>query len=189
MSISENLKKLRQHIPGGVKLVVVSKTKSEDIIMEAYKAGHRIFGENKIQELVEKYKNLPKDIEWHMVGHVQSNKVKYIAPFINLIHSVVGTKLLKTIDKEGLKNKRVIDCLLQLKLAKEETKFGLTFTGINHILSSQDFKECKNIRIIGLMGMATFTSDHSVIRDEFTFLANCFNEIKILLITHCCKIF
>ncbi len=178
MSISGNLQKLYQQIPGNVKLVAVSKTKSEDIILEAYNAGHKIFGENKIQELVEKHKNLPKDIDWHMIGHLQTNKVKYIAPFISLIHSVDSIKLLSTINKEALKNNRVIDCLLQLKLAKEDTKFGLTFDGIKNILGSREYKEFENARIVGLMGMATYTNDKSVIKDEFTFLADSFREIR-----------
>jgi pyridoxal phosphate enzyme (YggS family) len=178
MSISDNLINLYRQIPGNVKLVAVSKTKPVDIIMEAYNAGHRIFGENKVQELIEKQNKLPKDIEWHMIGHLQTNKVKYIAPFIRLIHSVDSIKLLNTINWEALKYNRVIDCLLQLRIAGDEMKYGLSNDDIKSILNSEEFKELKNIRIIGLMGMATFTNDQSVIKSEFAFLASCFNEIK-----------
>ena len=178
MSVSENLKNLHQELPEEIKIVAVSKTKPEEIIMEAYRAGHKVFGENKVQELMRKYENLPKDIEWHMVGHLQTNKVKYIAPFISLIHSVDSLKLLNTIDKEASKNNRIIDCLLQLRIAKEETKYGLTFEEITDIISSKVFKELKNVRLIGLMGMATFTSDEAMISSEFNYLAKCFYELK-----------
>ena len=178
MSISENLKNILKKLPENTKLVAVSKTKAEEIILEAYKAGHRAFGENKVQELVRKYENLPKDIEWHMVGHLQTNKVRYIAPFVSLIHSVDSPKLLHTIDKEALKNNRIIDCLLQLRIAKEETKFGLAFKEITDIISSEDFREYKNVRITGLMGMATFTDDEVLIASEFNYLAKCFDELK-----------
>jgi pyridoxal phosphate enzyme (YggS family) len=178
MNVSENLKKLRDELPDEIKLVAVAKTKPEEIIMEAYNAGHKIFGENIVQELVKKYENLPKDIEWHMVGHLQTNKVKYIAPFISLIHSVDSLKLLNTIDKEASKNNRIIDCLLQLRIAKEETKFGLTFEEIRDIISLKEFKELKNFRLTGLMGMATFTKDEAIITSEFNYLAKCFYELK-----------
>ncbi len=178
MSISDNLKKLCQEIPAKVKLVAVSKTKSVDTVMEAYNAGHKIFGENRIQELVEKQKALPEDIEWHMIGHLQTNKVKYIAPIVSLIHSIDSIRLLNVINDEALKIARIINCLLQIKIASEETKFGLTVEEALHILSSEEFKKMKNIRISGLMGMATYTNDKSVIKSEFTFLADCFNEIK-----------
>jgi len=178
MSISENLKNILKELPANTKLVAVSKTKPEEIILEAYKAGHRVFGENKVQELVRKYKNLPKDIEWHMVGHLQTNKVKYIAPFVSLIHSVDSIKLLDTINKEALRNNRTIDCLLQLRIAREETKFGLAFNEITDTLGSEDYKEFKNVRVAGLMGMATFTNDWALIGAEFNYLAKCFNELK-----------
>lgn len=178
MGFSENLKKLHNELPEKVKIVAVSKTKSEDIILEAYKAGHKIFGENKVQELVRKHDNLPKDIEWHMVGHLQTNKVKYIAGFISLIHSVDSIKLLNTINKEASKINRIIDCLLQLSLAKEETKFGLTYEEIRNIIGSKEFKEMKNVRITGLMGMATFTGDEAIISSEFNYLAKCFYQLK-----------
>ncbi len=178
MSFSENLKKLLNEVPAKVKIVAISKTKPEEIILEAYKTGHKIFGENKVQELLRKYENLPKDIEWHMVGHLQTNKVKYIAGFINLIHSVDSLKLLGTINKEASKFNRIIDCLLQLRIAKEETKYGLTYEEINGILSSQESREMKNVRVTGLMGMATYTSDEDIISSEFNYLAKCFNQLK-----------
>jgi len=178
MSISENLKNILKELPEETKLVAISKNKSEEIILEAYKTGHRAFGENRVQELVRKYEKLPKDIEWHMVGHLQTNKVKYIAPFVSLIHSVDSKKLLGVINKEALMNNRTIDCLFQLRIAREDTKFGLPFKDITDIINSDDFKEFKNVRVVGLMGMATFTSDKSLIGTEFNFLAKCFNEIK-----------
>jgi pyridoxal phosphate enzyme (YggS family) len=178
MSISENLNNLRKELPGKIKIVAVSKTKPEEIILEAYRAGHKIFGENKVQELIRKYENLPKDIEWHMVGHLQTNKAKYIASFISLIHSVDSLKLLTEINKEALKNNRIIDCLLQLRIAKEETKYGATFDEIKNILNSTEFREMKNIRVNGLMGMATFTNDRTIINKEFSYLAECFNQLK-----------
>ncbi len=178
MSVSENIKNLRRELPENIKIVAISKTKPGEVILEAYRAGHRVFGENKVQELLAKYENLPKDIEWHMVGHLQTNKVKYIAPFISLIHSVDSLKLLNTIDKEALKSNRIIDCLLQLRIAKEETKFGLPFKEIRDIINSDEFRELKNTRITGLMGMATFTEDKATITSEFNYLAKCFYELK-----------
>lgn len=178
MSVSENLNNLHKELPERIKIVAISKTKPEEIILEAYSAGHKIFGENKVQELVTKYENLPKDIEWHMVGHLQTNKVKYIAPFISLIHSVDSIKLLTVINKEALKNNRIIDCLLQLRIASEETKYGTTFDEIRNIISSKEFREMKNVRITGLMGMATFTSDKTIISKEFSYLAECFRQLK-----------
>ena len=178
MSVSDNLKNLHKELPENIKIVAVSKTKPEEIILEAYRAGHRVFGENKVQELVRKYENLPKDIEWHMVGHLQTNKVKYIAPFISLIHSVDSLKLLNNINKEASKNNRIIDCLLQLRIAKEETKYGLIFDEIRNMINSKEFREMKNIRIVGLMGMATFTSDKETITSEFNYLAKSFYEMK-----------
>lgn len=157
----------------GVKLIAVSKTKPVADIMEAYEAGQRIFGENQVQELVEKYEQLPKDIEWHLLGHLQTNKVKYIAPFISLIHSVDSLKLLKEIDKQGEKNNRVIDCLLQIYIADEDTKFGLGFDEAIELLRSEEFAGMKHVRIVGVMGIATNTEHEKQIRDEF-------NELKVL---------
>ncbi|GAB4290566.1 MAG: YggS family pyridoxal phosphate-dependent enzyme [Marinilabiliales bacterium] len=178
MSADKNIIELKKSIPGHIKLVAVSKTKTADEIMSVYNTGHKIFGENKVQELVKKYEILPKDIEWHMIGHLQSNKVKYIAPFISLIHSVDSLKLLSIINKEAIKNNRVINCLLQFHIAKEETKFGLSLEEAVEILESQEYNEMKNIKISGLMGMATFTENTEQIREEFKFLKNCFIKLK-----------
>ncbi len=178
MSISDNIKLLTKSIPHHVKLVAVSKTKPISDILEAYNAGQRIFGENKIQELVEKYQVLPKDIEWHMIGHLQRNKVKYMASFVHLIHGVDSLKTLKEINKQALKNNRVINCLLQIKIAKEDTKFGLSFDEAEKLVSSEDFKNLSNINIQGLMGMASFTEDETIIRAEFKNLKNYFNNLK-----------
>lgn len=178
MNIAENIKKLKNEIPAYVTLVAVSKTKPAETIMEAYNAGHKIFGENKVQEMIEKYEQLPKDIQWHLIGHLQTNKVKYIAPFVHLIHSVDSLKLLKEIDKQAAKNNRTIDCLLQVHIAKEETKFGMDFNEVEALLASEDIEALKNISIRGLMGMATFTENKSTIRNEFRSLAQFFNKIK-----------
>jgi pyridoxal phosphate enzyme (YggS family) len=160
MGVSENIKHfLSKEIPSNVKLIAVSKTKPIDVILKAYQSGYKIFGENKVQELADKYNDLPKDIEWHMIGHVQSNKVKYIAPFVSLIHGVDSVKLLKVINKEGEKNNRKINCLLQFHIAKEETKFGLSLEEANEFLISEDFKNLNNINICGVMGMATYTEN------------------------------
>ncbi len=178
MSIAKNIQSIINELPSHVTLVAISKTHPPSYIMEAYQTGHKVFGENKVQELVDKHEKLPKDIEWHMVGHLQTNKVKYIAPFVGLIHSVDSLKLLKEIDKAANKNGRVIDCLLQMHIAKEETKFGLSANEMVELLSSNDFKSISNARVVGLMGMATFTDDMSQVRDEFMGIANFFNEIK-----------
>lgn len=178
MPIADNISKLKSGIPIGVKLVAVSKTRSVEEIMQVYDTGHKIFGENKVQDLVKKYEALPKDIEWHMIGHLQTNKVKYIAGFVDLIHSVDSLNLLKIINKEALKNNRIINCLLQFHIATEETKFGLSINEANEILSSKEFSELSNINIVGLMGMASFTEDQSLIRKEFNYLANCFDSLK-----------
>jgi pyridoxal phosphate enzyme (YggS family) len=178
MSIPENLNNILKELPVNTKLVAITKNKTEDKIMEAYNAGHRVFGENRMQELVKKYENLPKDIEWHMVGHLQTNKVKYIAPFVSLIHSVDSKKLLAVINKEALRNNRTIACLFQLRIAKEETKFGITFKEITDIIASEDFKDFKNVTVNGLMGMATFTDDRELVISEFRYLAECFEELK-----------
>ena len=176
--ITENLKKTQATLPSGVTLVAVSKTKPSSDILEAYNCGQRIFGENKVQELADKAEELPKDIEWHMIGHLQSNKVKYIAPFVSLIHSVDGMKLLSEINKQGKKNNRIINCLLQFHIAQEETKFGLTFEEAQELLGSEEFIKMENISIVGVMGMATFTEKEDQLRHEFTTLENYFNVIK-----------
>jgi pyridoxal phosphate enzyme (YggS family) len=176
--ISENLKKIQSTIPDGVTLVAVSKTKPASAVLEAYKCGQRIFGENKVQELVDKAEELPKDIEWHIIGHLQSNKVKYIAPFVSMIHSVDGMKLLSEINKQGKKNDRVINCLLQFHIAQEETKFGLSFEEAQDLLSSDEFIRMGNISIVGVMGMATFTDNEDQLRHEFTTLENYFHVLK-----------
>jgi len=178
MSISENLDKIKNSIPKNVSLVAVSKTKPVSEILEAYNAGQRIFGENKIQEMAEKHQVLPKDIEWHMIGHLQRNKVKYMASFVHLIHGVDSLKTLKEINKQAAKNNRVINCLLQLKIAKEATKFGLSFNETEEILLSEEFKSFSNVSIQGLMGMASFTEDETIIRTEFKTLKNYFNILK-----------
>jgi len=165
--IASNLTKLKQQIPKSVQLVAVSKTKPVELLMEAYQAGQRVFGENKVQELVDKHDTMPKDIQWHFIGHLQTNKVKYIASFVSLIHAVDSLKLLKEINKQGSKHTRVIDVLLQFHIADEESKFGLKHSDALQLLDDPDFFELKNIRIIGLMGMATFTQNNNQIRDEF----------------------
>lgn len=178
MPSADKFMDFQKNLPAHVKLVAVSKTKSEEEILEIYHAGHRLFGENKVQELLPKYEDLPKDIEWHLIGHLQSNKVKYIAPFIGMIHSVDSLKLLKTINKEALKNDRTIKCLLQFHIAEEETKFGLDIEEAAEILSSEEFKELKNIEICGVMGMATFTDDLGKVRREFKNLKSVFGLLK-----------
>ena len=179
MNISDNLNNLCHSIDNPVKLVAVSKTKSNEQIMEAYEAGQKIFGENKVQELVSKYNSLPKDIEWHMVGHLQKNKVKYIANFIKLIHSVDNFKLLKEINRQAKKNNVTIDCLLQIKIASEETKFGLSIDQVRPILESEEFKSLKNISIIGLMGMASFTNNEAILKNEFSYLNDFYDSLRI----------
>ena len=179
MNISDNLNNLCHSIDNPVKLVAVSKTKSNDQIMEAYEAGQKIFGENKVQELVSKYNSLPKDIEWHMVGHLQKNKVKYIANFIKLIHSVDNFKLLKEINRQAKKNNVIIDCLLQIKIASEETKFGLSIDQVRPILESEEFKSLENISIIGLMGMASFTNNEAILKNEFSYLNDFYDSLRI----------
>jgi len=175
MSIKNNLLNIKSTLPENVTLVAVSKTKPIPDLMEAYDAGQRIFGENKIQEMAEKWEAMPKDIQWHMIGHVQTNKVKFMAPFVSLIHGVDSLKLLEEINKQAQKNNRIIDCLLQIHIAEEETKFGLNEKELNEILASATFLEMKNIRIVGLMGMATFTDNQSQIKKEFTHLKSIFD--------------
>ncbi|VAW22315.1 UPF0001 protein YggS, partial [hydrothermal vent metagenome] len=170
MFIKENLYKIKNNIPANVELIAVSKTKPVSDILEAYKAGQRAFGENKIQEMAKKHEELPKDIQWHMIGHLQRNKVKYMAHFVHLIQGVDSFKTLKEINKQALKHNRVINCLLQLKIAKEDSKFGLSITDVNDIITSEEFASLKNINIKGLMGMASFTEDKSIIRTEFNML-------------------
>jgi pyridoxal phosphate enzyme (YggS family) len=176
--IKENLERIRQGIPDNVTLVAVSKTKPVSDLLEAYDNGQLIFGENKAQELVLKAQELPKDIEWHMIGHLQTNKVKIIAPFVHLIHAVDSIKLLKEINKQAAKNKRIIRCLLQFHIAKEESKFGMDFVTVKNLLGSNDFIEMQNISIVGLMGMATFTDNKEQIRDEFRSLEGYFQIVK-----------
>jgi len=176
--IRENLELIRAEIPSGVTLVAVSKTKPVEMLKEAYDAGQRVFGENKVQELVDKFAELPEDIEWHMIGHLQTNKVKYIAPFVSLIHAVDSLKLLREINKQAKKNDRIINCLLQFHIAEEESKFGLSFDDGREILESNEFVEMENVSVVGVMGMATFTSDQEQVRDEFRTLENYFNVLK-----------
>jgi pyridoxal phosphate enzyme (YggS family) len=180
MSIESNLNTIKSTLPENVTLVAVSKTKPVSDLMQAYEAGQRIFGENKIQEMTDKWEEMPKDIQWHMIGHVQSNKVKFMAPFVNLIHGVDSLKLLQEINKQALKNNRIIDCLLQMYIAEEESKFGLDENELNELLSSSEFKEMKNIRILGLMGMATFTEDQNQIKKEFTHLKYIFDSVQTI---------
>ena len=177
MSIKDNLENIKSSLPKDVTLVAVSKTKPISDLMEAYNSGHRIFGENKIQEMVEKYEEMPKDTEWHMIGHVQRNKVKYMAPFVSLIHGVDSLKLLKEINKQAKKNDRIINCLLQIKIAEEESKFGLDADLAIDIINSDEFKQLKNVNIIGLMGMATFTEDMKQVETEFKYLKSLFEKL------------
>lgn len=178
MNIGKNIITITQTIPKNVKLVAVSKTKPNNAILEAYNSGQRIFGENKIQDLVKKQEELPKDIQWHFIGHPQTNKVKFIAPFISLIHGVDSLKLLKVIEKEGKKNERTINCLLQFHIAEEATKFGLSIDEAKVLLISEEFQALKNVEVVGIMGMATYTNDINQIRKEFAVLNNIFKTLK-----------
>ncbi|MBR8534621.1 YggS family pyridoxal phosphate-dependent enzyme [Carboxylicivirga sediminis] len=178
MSIQDNLLAVKQQIQNRALLVAVSKTKPNEDVMEAYEAGQRVFGENKVQELTTKYETLPKDIEWHMIGHLQSNKVKYIAPFVSLIHGVDSEKLLRTINKEGKKNSRKIPCLLQLHIAEEESKFGFSEDELMSLLSKELLDELCHIEICGVMGMATYTDDEQQIKKEFHSLKELYNRLK-----------
>ncbi|PZD79552.1 YggS family pyridoxal phosphate-dependent enzyme [Mesonia sp. K7] len=177
-SITENILQLKKEIPEHISLIAVSKTKPNEDILEAYQTGHRIFGENKIQEMVDKHEQLPKDIEWHMIGHVQRNKVKYMAPFVHLIHAVDSLKLLKEVNKRAAQNKRSINCLLQVKIAEEDSKFGLDIDSAKEILISKAYAEMDNVKIIGLMGMATFTEDENQIEQEFAYLQKHFKALQ-----------
>lgn len=176
--IKDNLENIQNTIPEHVTLIAVSKTKPQSDILEAYEAGHRHFGESKVQEMVDKFDDLPKDIKWHMIGHLQRNKVKYMAHFVHLIHGVDSLKTLKEIDKQAEKHDRVIQCLLQAKIAEEDTKFGLSFNDIETILSGEEISNFNNIAIVGLMGMATFTEDDSQIEREFSSLKNAFDRLQ-----------
>ena len=178
MLVSENLQRIKSQLPEDVTLVAVTKTKPVETILEAYNTGHRTFGENKIQEMVEKYEQLPKDISWHMIGHVQRNKVKYMASFVDLIHGVDSLKLLKEINKQAQKHDRIINCLLQIKIAEEDSKFGLNEDDVKAIIASDELKALKNIKISGLMGMATFTVNEEQIIREFSALKALFDHLQ-----------
>lgn len=178
MSIQSNLQAIRKTIPDGVKLIAVSKTKPAENIQEAYNIGQRIFGENKVQDLVAKQPLLPDDIQWHFIGHVQTNKVKFIAPFINLIHAIDSLKLLNEVNKQAVKNNRTINCLLQFHIAEETSKFGLSIDEATEILSTTVYQNMENIKIVGVMGMSTFTEDMDQVRREFRTLRKIFEELK-----------
>ncbi len=177
MNISNNLNTIKNELPSNVKLVAVSKTKPNNDILEVYNTGQHIFGENRVLELVRKYNELPKDIVWHMIGHLQTNKVKLIASFVSLIHGVDSLKLLATINSEAKKNNRIIDVLLQIHIAQEETKFGLSYDEVIDILHNQAYLDMENVRIKGLMGMATYTDDDNQVLAEFKYLADIFNRL------------
>lgn len=185
MNIEKNLQNIKETLPEHVTLVAVSKTKPVSDLMEAYEAGQRIFGENKIQEMTQKWEQMPKDIQWHMIGHVQRNKVKYMAEYVSLIHGVDSLKLLKEIDKQAKKWRRVIPCLLQVYIATEETKFGLEQSELLQLIHSDEFKALENIKIIGLMGMASFTDDTDKIRSEFQTLKDIFDYVKPYQLPNC----
>jgi len=176
--IEQNIRSLRLQLPDSVKLVAVSKTRPVSDIIQVYKTGHRIFGENRVQELISKKDDLPADIEWHLIGHLQSNKARYIVPFISLIHSADSFKLLKVVNAEAEKIRRKIDCLLQFHIAEEETKFGFSMDEVEEMLNSDEFSLMESIRICGVMGMATFTDDEQQVRNEFRYLVACFKRLK-----------
>jgi pyridoxal phosphate enzyme (YggS family) len=179
MNIAENLREMEGKIASyGCRLVAVSKTKPVETLMEAYEAGARDFGENKVQEMADKQEQMPKDIRWHMIGHLQRNKVKYIVPFVHLIHSVDSARLLKEIEKQARKEDKVVDCLLQIHIAEEESKFGLSEEELYDILKGEMLANAQHIRIVGLMGMATFTENHQQVRKEFKVLKNLFEKVK-----------
>ena len=178
MSISENIARFKSGLPQGITLVAVSKTKPVADILEAYNTGHRVFGENKIQEMASKWEELPKDIEWHMIGHVQRNKVKYMAQFVTLVHAVDSLKLLAEIDKQAAKHNRSINCLLQVKIAEEESKFGMDEDSAFALLASEEYRQMQNVQVVGLMGMATFTSDMGQVRIEFIKLKQIYDNLK-----------
>ena len=176
--VNKNILRIISDIPDNVKLVAISKTKSAEDIRMAYETGQRVFGENKIQEMSAKYEDLPKDIKWHMVGHVQSNKIKYMAPYVDLIHGIDSLKSIKILNKEGARNNRILNCLLQLKISKEESKFGLGEKQFKEIIYSDEYKEIKNVKIKGLMAMASNTNEKSIIRSEFVNAKKIFDEIN-----------
>lgn len=178
MSITDNLKRVLATLPAGVRLVAVSKFHPNEAIEEAYTAGQRIFGESKVQEMTGKYESLPKDIEWHFIGHLQTNKIKYMAPFVSMIHGIDSYKLLTEVNKQAAKAERIIDCLLQLHIAQEETKFGFSFEECREMLAAGEWKTLANVRICGLMGMATNTDAEKQIEQEFHSLHIFFNEVK-----------
>ena len=178
--IDKNINKIQSNIPNYVELIAISKTKSNEDIMKAYMNGHRSFGENKIQEMSIKFEELPKDIIWHMVGHVQSNKIKYMAPYVNLIHGVDSFKSIKIINKEGQKNNRVLNCLLQLKISEEDSKYGLEANSIKKIIFSDEYDQMKNVKIRGIMAMATNTKNKDIIRNEFIYAKHIFDEISAI---------
>jgi pyridoxal phosphate enzyme (YggS family) len=188
MEIQKKIQELKNLIPENVSLVAVSKTKPIADLQEAYDGGQRIFGENKIQEMAEKFELLPKDIKWHMIGHLQSNKVKYMAHFVDLIHGIDKFKTLKEINKQAKKHDRVINCLLQAKIAKEETKFGLSFDDIEEILKSSELTALENIKIIGFMGMASFTENQEQLKEEFSSLKNFFDKHKTQTVIANCQL-
>ncbi len=191
MTIAENLTRIKNTLPPGVKLAAVSKTHPAQDILEAYSAGHRCFAENKAQELSAKHDLLPADIEWHFIGHMQTNKVKYIAPFVSVIHSVDSLRLLQVINKEAQKYERIINCLLQFHIAGEETKFGLSYEEATELLESKDYQSLENTRISGVMGMATFTDDQNQVRKEFRQLKSFFGQLKTAFFSddpHFCEI-
>lgn len=176
--IAEKIKEIQSSLPENVTLVAVSKTKPVEDIQQAYIAGQRIFGENKVQEMTSKYEVLPKDIQWHLIGHLQTNKVKYIAPYVSLIHSIDSVKLLREVNKEAKKNNRIISCLLQFHIAEEETKFGFSFDEAKELIESEAFLNFQNIQIVGIMGMASFTENEQQIRNEFQTLHDYFQVLK-----------
>lgn len=178
MSVAENIDKVKATLPANVQLVAVSKTKPVELLMEAYKNRQRAFGENKVQEMVWKYEELPKDIKWHYIGHLQSNKIKYIAPFVHLIHGIDSFKLLNAVNSEAKKVNRIIPCLLQFHIAEEETKFGLSMPEAMEFLGSHEFKLMEHVKISGVMGMATYTNDENQVKKEFAYLKNCFDTLK-----------
>lgn len=183
--IKENLEKIRATVPDGVTLVAVSKTKPVSDLQEAYDAGQRVFGENHALEMRDKHEALPHDIQWHFIGHLQTNKIKYIIPFVTLIHSIDTANLLEAVNKEALKRGRTVDCLLQFHIAQEETKFGLNLEGARQLLDSEAFKQMQNVRICGVMGMATFTDDKDEARKEFKHLKAIFDTLKQNYFTGC----
>jgi hypothetical protein len=178
IQIEANIRLLKLQIPTSVKLVAVSKTKPVSDIFEAYNTGHKCFGENRVQELLQKKDLLPHDIEWHLIGHLQTNKVKFVVPFISMIQSVDSFKLLKMIESESSRIHRINNCLLQIHIAREESKFGFSMTELHEMMQSEDFRKINSVRISGVMGMATFTDDNERIRKEFRYLTGCFNELK-----------